>query len=133
MSADFYSCIFEYCETASIVHIGKSLPSALIVLVLIIIITQAFSPVNAQPRLLYGTVYSASTGKPLVAMVTVSRCGYSQAVSTGSDGSWQTTFSYGTLGTINFSAKGYVGQTFQIGLNGEWYDAGGVVSLQPSS
>jgi hypothetical protein len=105
---------------------------ALAMLVLIIA-TQGFSPVNAQSRILYGTVYSESTGRPIAAIVTVSSCGYTQSTSTASDGSWQTTFPYGTSGRITFSAVGYVDRTFQIGSNAQWYDAGGVVSLQPAA
>lgn len=111
---------------------NSKLTVTITILLMIIFATQLFSPANAQPRILYGTVYSALTGRPLAATVTISYCGYAQTVSTSSiDGSWQLSFSFGTLGTIAFSAPGYVTQTFQTGLNGQWFDSGGVVSLQP--
>jgi len=88
---------------------------------------------NAQSRMLYGMVYSATTGSPLAATITLSRCFDSQTTSTAPDGSWQLPYPYGTLGTITFSAPGYASQSFQININAQWYDAGGIVSLQPSS
>jgi hypothetical protein len=111
--------------------LNSKLTATITILLIIIFATQLFSSANAQPRILYGTVYSAITGKPLAATVTISYCGYTQTASTSSDGSWQLSFSYGTLGIITFSATGYVTQTFQTGLNGQWFDSGGVVSLQP--
>jgi hypothetical protein len=83
--------------------------------------------------MLYGMVYSATTGRPLAATITLSRCFNTQTTSTAPDGSWELSYPYGTLGTITFSALGYVSQSFQINMNAQWYDAGGVVSLQPSS
>jgi hypothetical protein len=46
---------------------------------------------------------------------------------------WQISYPYGTLGTITFSENGYIPQTFQINLNNQWYDAGGVILLQRST
>ncbi len=99
----------------------------------VLVSSQAVPLANAQSRILYGTVYSASTGKPIAATVTLSRCFNTQTALTGSDGAWELSYPYGVLGTITFSAPGYVTQTFQINMNVQWYDAGGVVSLQPSS
>ncbi len=96
------------------------------------VVSQGVPFANAQSRILYGTVYSASTGKPLGATVTLSRCFNSQATSTGSDGTWELSFPAGALGTITFSAPGYVSQSFQINMNFQWYDAGGIISLQPA-
>jgi len=80
--------------------------------------------------MLYGKVYSATTGQPLSATVTVSKCGYAQSADTAADGSWQLSYPYGWLGTITFSAPGYATETFQMGPNVQWYDGGGVLSLQ---
>jgi hypothetical protein len=91
-----------------------------------------FAYAQSQNRMLYGKVYSTSTGQPLAAIVTVTKCGYTQSVMTTSDGSWQLSYPYGWSGSISFSSPGYVTETFQIGLNGQWYDAGGVLSLQPA-
>jgi hypothetical protein len=113
-------------------HKSKWCILTLIILTLVLT-TQEFPLVRAQSRLLYGTVFSASTGQPLSATVTVSGCSYAQSASTGSDGSWQIAFPYGTFGRITFSAPGYVSETFQVGINGQWFDAGGIVSLQPST
>ena len=113
-------------------HSSKLYLPIAIVLVLVIA-AQGFSTVNAQSRILYGLVYSAATGKPLVATITVSHCGYTQSVSTESNGMWQISYPYGTLGTITFSENGYITQTFQINLNNQWYDAGGVILLQRST
>jgi hypothetical protein len=99
----------------------------------LVIASQGFPFVSAEPRTLYGTVYSASTGGPLAATVTVSRCFNSQTTATAADGSWQLPYPYGTLGTITFLAPGYVSQTFQVDMNAQSYDAGGVVSLQPAT
>lgn len=99
----------------------------------VLVVSQAVPLANAQSRILYGSVFGASTGKPIVATVTLSRCFNTQATLTGSDGTWELAYPYGVLGTITFSAPGYVSQTFQININVQWYDAGGVVSLQPSS
>jgi hypothetical protein len=92
---------------------------------------QGYPLVSAQSRILYGYVYSAGTGKPIAATVTVSRCLNQQTASTGADGSWELPYPYGTSGTITFSAPGYASQSFQLDLNAQWYDAGGIVSLQP--
>jgi hypothetical protein len=99
----------------------------------VLVVSQGFPFASAQSRMLYGNVYSAGTGKPLTATVTLSRCFNSQTIFTGPDGSWELPYPYGTLGTITFSAPGYVSQSFQINMNVQWYDAGGVVSLQPST
>ena len=88
---------------------------------------------RAQSRMLYGMVYSTNTGDPLAATITLSRCFNAQTTSTAPNGSWQLPFPYGALGTITFSAPGYVSESFQINMNAQWYDAGGVVSLQPLS
>ena len=103
---------------------------ALIVLVMVVS-TQGCPLVRAQSRILYGFVYSASTGKPIAANVTVSQCFNQQTAQTTADGSWAISFPYGTWGTVTFSAPGYATQTFQLDLNAQWYYAGGVVSLQP--
>ena len=97
----------------------------------LIVAMQEFSFVSAQSRVLYGTVYGASAGQPLAATVRVSSCGCTQSTSTGPDGSWRIAFPYGILGRITFWAGGYVNQTFQIGSNAQWFDAGGIVSLSP--
>jgi hypothetical protein len=81
--------------------------------------------------MLYGTVYSAITGEPLPATVTVAGCGSSVTTATGSDGSWKLNYAYGHTGRITFSAPGYVSQTFEITLNVQWFYAGGSLSLQP--
>lgn len=104
----------------------------LVVLVLIVA-SQDISFVRAQSRTLYGKVYSVSTGRPIAATVTASTCGYTQSASTGSDGSWQLVFPYGTVGKITISAAGYVAQTFQIDTNAQWFEAGGIVSLRAST
>jgi hypothetical protein len=106
---------------------------AVLMMLALIVAMQEFSFVSAQSRVLYGAVYSASTGQPLAATVTASSCGYTQSTSTGPDGSWQITFPYGIFGRITFSAGGYVNQTFQIGSNAQWFDAGGIVSLSPAT
>lgn len=105
------------------------------ILIMLVLITtvQEFSFVSAQSRTLYGTVYGTTTGQPLAATVTVSSCSYTQSTSTGPDGSWQITFPYGTFGKITFSAAGYTAETFQVTSTAEWFYAGGIVSLQPSS
>jgi hypothetical protein len=99
---------------------------------MLVLLPLALPPVSAQSRMLYGEVYSASTGQPLSATVTVTRCGYAHSAMTASDGSWQLSYPYGWFGTITFSSPGYATQTFQIGQNVQWYDAGGVLSLQPA-
>ena len=106
---------------------------SVLVILILVLTTQEFSFVSAQSRTVYGGVHSASTGRPLAATVTVTSCGYTQTVSTLSDGSWQMALANGVFGRITFSAAGYEGQAFQIGLNAQWFDAGGVVSLRPST
>ncbi len=101
-------------------------------MLVLLIAMQGLSSVSAESRTLYGIVYDARTGQPLAAMVTVSSCGYVQSTTTGPGGSWQITFPYGTLGRITFQAAGYIVQTFPIGANVQWYDAGGIISLQPA-
>ncbi|HUK50817.1 MAG TPA: hypothetical protein VLV18_07255 [Terriglobales bacterium] len=88
---------------------------------------------NAQPsnRTLYGKVYSETTGQPITATVTVTRCGDAQTVTTSSDGSWQLSYPYGAFATITFSAAGYQSETFQMGQTVGWYASGGILSLQP--
>jgi hypothetical protein len=107
--------------------------TAVLILVVATIASQTYPLANAQSRTLYGFVYSTNSGKPISAIVTLSRCFNQQFVSTNADGSWQLPYPYGTLGTITFSAPGYNTQTFQINMNAQWYDSGGIVSLQPST
>jgi len=99
---------------------------------LTLVLAQGNPLVSAQSRMLYGFVYSASTGAPIPATVTVTRCFNQQSVTTGADGSWELPYAYGTLGTITFSAPGYTSQNFQLNLNAQWYYSGGVVSLLPA-
>jgi hypothetical protein len=80
--------------------------------------------------MLYGYVYSVSTGKPIPATVSISKCFNQQTVATSTDGSWEISYPYGTLGTITFSSPGYSSQTFQLNMNAQWYYSGGIVSLQ---
>jgi hypothetical protein len=103
-------------------------------ILMIAFIPLAFPSAHAQSpnRMLYGKVYSATTGQPLDATITVTRCGDAQTVATGSDGSWQLSYPYGAFATITFSAAGYQTDTFQIGQNVQWYAAGGILSLQPA-
>ena len=93
-------------------------------------VLQGYPLVTAQSRILYGYVYSAATGNPIAATITVSQCFNQQSTATGANGFWQLSYAYGTLGSITFSAPGYVSQTFQLNLNAQWYYAGGIVSLQ---
>ena len=87
---------------------------------------------STQSRLIYGSIISATTGQPISgALVTVSKCGFSQSTSTESDGSWRLTFPYGEYGKIDFSALGYKTQTYQITYNANWPYAGGTISLTP--
>lgn len=106
----------------------KGLPIFVFALTLVLVV-QGYPLVGAQPRMLYGYVYSARTGDPIAATVTVSRCFNQQSVTTAADGSWKLSYAYGTLGTITFSAPGYETQSFQLNLNAQWYYSGGVVSL----
>ncbi|HUK27632.1 MAG TPA: hypothetical protein VLV31_04345 [Candidatus Acidoferrales bacterium] len=92
----------------------------------------SLQPVSAQSRILYGKVYSAMTGQPISATITITKCGYAQSATTAQDGSWQLPYPYGWFGTITFSSTGYATETFQIGPNVQWYEAGGVLSLQPA-
>lgn len=98
---------------------------------ILVLVAQGYPLANAQSRMLYGYVYSASTGDPIAATVTVSRCFNQQSVTTNADGSWELSYSYGTLGTITFSAPGYATQSLQLDLNAQWYYSGGIVSLSP--
>jgi len=99
---------------------------------ILILVAQGCPMVGAQSRMLYGYVYSAATGKPIAATITVRQCSNQQAVTTGADGSWELSYAYGTLGTITFSANGYSTQSLQLNMNAQWYYSGGVVSLQPA-
>jgi len=102
----------------------------LLVATLVAIPQNVFS--STQSRLIYGSVISTITGRSIAgALVTVNSCGSSQSTSTGSDGSWQLTFSYGTAATLSFSAPGYKTQTYEITINANWVYAGGTVSLTP--
>jgi hypothetical protein len=107
-------------------------PIVLFGALILILVAQGYPMVNAQSRMLYGYVYSATTGKPIAATVTVSRCSNQQTVTTGADGSWELSYAYGTLGTISFSAPGYSTQSLELNMNAQWYYSGGVVSLQPA-
>jgi hypothetical protein len=111
----------------------SKLSKPVLVILTLVFMSQGFSFASAQPRVVYGAVYSAGTGQPLVATVTVTGCGYAQTVSTSSDGSWRMTLTSGISSRITFSAGGYESQSFELGLNAKWFDAGGVVSLRPST
>jgi hypothetical protein len=91
-----------------------------------------FAQQTTEPRLLYGTVYGANTGKPLLTTVTAVNCRHTESTTTGSDGSWQLNYLYGSVGRITFSAPGYETQTFDLTPNAQWFYAGGTVSLQPA-
>ena len=99
------------------------------VFLVIVAALQGYPLVSAQSRTLYGYVYSAATGNPIAATITVSQCFNQQSALTGTNGYWQLPYAYGTLGSITFSAPGYVSQTFQLNVNAQWYYAGGIVSL----
>ena len=102
----------------------------LLVATLVAVPQNVFS--STQSRSIYGSVISTISGRPIAgAMVTVNNCGSSQSTSTGSDGSWQLTFPYGTDGTLSFSASGYKTQAYEITINANWVYAGGTVSLTP--
>jgi hypothetical protein len=107
-------------------------PIFLLGALILVLLAQGYPMVGAQSRMLYGYVYSAASGKPLAATVTVSHCINQQTVTTDANGSWELSYAYGILGTITFSAPGYSTQSFQLDLNAQWYYAGGVVSLQPA-
>jgi len=100
-------------------------------LVLLVLVSQSYPLAHAQSRMLYGFVYSATTGKPLTATIIVSRCFNQQTVTTSPNGLWLLYYAPGTLGTITFSARGYATQTLQLNLNAEWYYSGGIISLTP--
>ena len=102
---------------------------ALLILVLMLVPQSVFSQA-AQSRLFYGTVYSANTGRALLATVTAASCSYTQSTASGSDGSWQLSYPYGSVGRITFSAPGYEAQTFEITSNSQWFYSGGIVSLR---
>lgn len=132
MKSGSYSLDFR--DFPKVSEMRKSKWSILVLVILILVLTtQEFSFVSAQSRTVYGSVYSTSTGRPLVATVTVTSCGHTQTASTLSDGSWQMALDSGISGRITFSAAGYESQAFQIGLNAQWFDAGGVISLRPST
>ena len=99
--------------------------------VMILVPQNVFSQMPSQTRMLYGTVYSAITGEPLPAIVTVAGCGYSVSTATGPDGSWKLNYAYGHTGRITFSAPGYTSQAFEITSNVQWFYTGGILSLQP--
>ena len=102
----------------------------LLVAALVAVPQNVFS--STQSRLIYGSVFSAMSGRPIVgAAVTVNNCAFSQSVLTGSDGSWQLTFPEGTYGTLSFSASGYRTQTYEVTYNANLVYAGGIVSLTP--
>ena len=107
-------------------------PIFLFAVLALVLVVEGHPLVSAESRMLYGYVYSASTGEPISATVTVSRCFNQLSVTTRADGAWQLSYAYGTLGTITFSAPGYATQSFQLNLNAQWYYSGGVVSLQPA-
>ena len=87
---------------------------------------------TSQSRLMYGSVISTVTGQPIVGvLVATHNCGFSDTAYTGSDGTWQLNFPYGTYGTLSFSASGYKTRTYQITYNANWIYAGGTVSLSP--
>jgi hypothetical protein len=87
---------------------------------------------SSQSRQIYGFVYS-TTGQPIAgAIVVMSKCSYTQSVTTGSDGSWQMSIPSDLYGSLTISANGFQTQTFQINLNANWLYAGGVLSLQPT-
>ncbi len=90
-----------------------------------------FSQQTPQSHVLYGTVYSASTGQPVTATITVTSCNYARSTLTGADGSWRLAYPYGPVGRISFSASGYESQTFEITSVPQWFYAGGIISLQP--
>jgi len=107
-------------------------PTLLLGALILIAVSQSYPLAHAQSRMLYGYVYSAATGRPISATITVSRCFNQQSVATAADGSWELSYAYGTLGTITFSAPGYSAETFQLNLNMQWYYSGGIVSLLPA-
>ena len=108
-------------------------PILLLGVLVLITALQGYPLVNAQSRILYGYVYSAASGRPIAATVTVSQCLNQQATPTAADGSWELPYPYGTSGAISFSAPGYASQSFQLDMNAQWYYAGGIVTLQPST
>ena len=102
----------------------------LLVAALFVVPQNVFS--SAQTRLIYGSVISAASGRPIAeAAVTVNDCAFSQSVLTGSNGSWQLTFPEATYGTLSFSASGYRTQTYEVTYNANLVYAGGIVSLTP--
>jgi hypothetical protein len=107
-------------------------PICILAALTLVFVAQGYPMVSAQSRMLYGYVYSASSGAPIAATVTVSRCFNQQSVTTSANGSWELSYAYGTLGTITFSAPGYSTQTLQLNLNAQWYYSGGVISLVPA-
>ena len=85
-----------------------------------------------QPRVLYGMVYSLSTGGPIPAIVSVTSCDYTESIVAGADGSWKLAYQYGRHARISFSAPGYETQSFDLTTIPQWFYAGGTLSLQPS-
>lgn len=110
---------------------GARSPIFFLAALILVIALQGYPMVSAQTRTLYGYVVSAATGKPVEATVVVNQCSYQQTTSAEANGAWQIQYPDGTLGTITFSAPGYLPQNFQLDLNAQWYYAGGVISLQP--
>ena len=109
----------------------RSWPIFFFGVLLLVLVSQTYPLATAQSRMLYGFVYSATTGKPLAATIVVSRCFNQQTVITNANGLWMLFYAPGTLGTITFSAPGYATQTLQLNLNAEWYYSGGIISLTP--
>jgi hypothetical protein len=104
--------------------------------VCLLLVSALIAPQNVfsstQSRLIYGSVISAVSGRPIAgAAVTANNCAVSQSTLTGSDGSWQLSFPAGTYGTLSFSASGYRTQTYEITYNANLVYAGGIVSLTP--
>ena len=121
---ELYSCL-SYMPTRSRWYI------CLFVAVVLMLAPQNVFSQASQSRVLYGMVYSASTGRPVPAAITVTGCGYTRSVLAGADGSWRLTYPYGPNGKISFSALGYESQTFEITLVSQWFYAGGTILLQP--
>jgi len=112
---------------------SQQLPYKFYLCVLLVVALAAPQNVfSTQSRLMYGTVISAVTGRPIVgAAVVANNCRINQSTLTGLDGSWQLTFPEGTYGTLSFSAPGYNTQTYEIEYNANLVYAGGIVSLAP--
>jgi len=102
-----------------------------VVIILALAPQNVFSQQTPQSHVLYGTVYSASTGQPVPAIITVTNCDYAQSTFTGADGSWRLAYPYGPVGRISFSASGYESRAFEVTSIPQWFYAGGTISLQP--